>query len=79
MNISDKSLIIFVDFSDFPKFRGLKGKIRGNKDESYIGAVNVCIVQIEMLKIVLCRVEVDFAVTRVKDDIFFVTEKTNVN
>ena len=40
---------------------------------------NRCIVQIELLKIVLLWIGVDFAKTRVRDDIFFVKEKTEVN
>ena len=37
-----------------------------------------CIVKIEWFKIVLWWIGVDFAETRVKHDIFFVTEKTKV-
>ena len=51
-------------------------KIGINKYESSIGAVNVCnecIVQIELLKIVLQWIGVDF--TYIKDDIFFEQRK----
>ena len=66
---------------DLRKIKAIIG-IKFNEDESSIGAVNVCntcIVQIELLKIVLIWIGVDFAETRVRDDIFFVTEKTKVN
>ena len=52
------------------------------KDESSIGAVyvcNRCMVQIELLKIVPWWIGVDFAETRLWDDIFFMTEKNKVS
>ena len=50
-------------------------KVLSNKDESSIGAVNVCnrcIVQIEILKIVLLRIGVDFAEKKGKNYYFLV-------
>ena len=56
-------------------FNSIKNEEKKNKDESSIRAVDVSkrfMPQIELFKISMWWTGVDFAETRVKDDIFFV-------